>query len=156
MKKSSQNSSIAILPYDETHGPEVVQVWRESFAQALGDPKCLIHSFENQLAFLNRVLVPQYEVWVVRDTAENKTVGLMVNNQEEINQLYLAREYQGRGIGRELVDRAKKSSSGMLRLYTFEVNQGAQRFYENLGFQVIRRGSENELNMDDILYEWKR
>ncbi len=41
-----------------------------------------------------------------------------------------------------------------LTLYTFEVNENAQRFYEKHGFKVIGKGHENEENLPDIQYEW--
>lgn len=79
---------------------------------------------------------------------------MIAYNDSEISQLYIHINYQGLGIGQTLLDRAKAQSSGKLTLYTFEVNEKAQRFYEKHGFKVIGRGHENEENLPDILYEW--
>jgi ribosomal protein S18 acetylase RimI-like enzyme len=44
-----------------------------------------------------------------------------------------------------------------IRLYTFQENDGARRFYERHGFRAIEfgDGSNNEENCPDVLYEWR-
>ena len=44
-----------------------------------------------------------------------------------------------------------------LSLYTFQVNDGARRFYERHGFVVaaLGDGSDNEEGQPDIRYEWR-
>lgn len=86
---------------------------------------------------------------------DKEVVGVIAYNDGEISQLYIHIEYQGMGIGRMLLDRAKVQSSGKLSLYTFEVNKNAQQFYEKHGFKIIGRGHENEENLPDIQYEWE-
>ncbi|GFZ32943.1 hypothetical protein CSC2_34690 [Clostridium zeae] len=39
-------------------------------------------------------------------------------------------------------------------MFTFEVNQKAQKFYENNGFEIIGKRNDNEENLNDIKYEW--
>jgi RimJ/RimL family protein N-acetyltransferase len=53
------------------------------------------------------------------------------------------------------LDQAKAQSSGRLTLYTFEVNENAQRFYEKNGFVIIGRGQEIEENLQGFQYEWQ-
>ncbi|WP_174842967.1 GNAT family N-acetyltransferase [Neobacillus mesonae] len=125
-------------------------MWRESKEKAIGQKE--IHSFENHLHFLNHVLSEQFQIDLV--LVAEKVVGMIVYNDKEISQLYIHVDYQGRGIGQTLLDKAKAHSSGRLTLYTFDVNEKAQRFYEKNGFQIIARGHENEENLPDILYEW--
>ena len=73
-----------------------------------------------------------------------------------IEQLYLHPDVVGRGIGAKLVERAKAELGSPIRLYTFQGNQRAIRFYERHGFNAIQYGdgSGNEENCPDILYEW--
>ncbi|MED4204852.1 GNAT family N-acetyltransferase [Neobacillus mesonae] len=125
-------------------------MWRESKEQAIGQKE--IHSFENHVQFLNHVLSGEFQIDIV--LVDEKVVGMMAYNDKEISQLYIHVDYQGRGIGQTLLDKAKAHSSGRLTLFTFEVNKKAQRFYEKNGFQIIDRGHENEENLPDILYEW--
>lgn len=45
-----------------------------------------------------------------------------------------------------------------LRLWTFQANAQAQRFYEKHGFQIERKtdGRDNEEKQPDVLYVWAR
>lgn len=118
--------------------------------QAIGQKE--IHSFDNHLYYLNQILPEQFFVELA--LLDEKVVGMIAYNDKEINQLYIHIEFQGIGIGQTLLDRVKAQSSGILTLYTFEVNKNAQRFYEKHGFKMIGRGHENEENLPDIQYEW--
>ena len=78
----------------------------------------------------------------------------MAATPESISQLYVHVDHQGKGVGSMLVGIAKQHSHGRLRLFTFEANKNAQRFYERHGFEVVARGFEKEWQLADIEYEW--
>ena len=111
-----------------------------------------IHSIENHINFLNHILPEQFQIDLA--LMEDKVVGMIAYNEREISQLYIHIDYQGIGIGQTLLNKVKEQSSGRLTLYTFEVNENAQLFYEKNGFKIIGRGHENEENLPDIQYEW--
>ena len=140
-----------IKPYDLELAEQTVAMWRDSKEQAIGQKE--MHSFDDHVYFLNHILPEQYQIDVAM--INETVVGMMAYNDSEISQLYIHLNYQGFGIGQTLLNRAKAQSNGKLTLYTFEVNEKAQRFYEKHGFKVIGRGHENEENLPDILYEWK-
>jgi ribosomal protein S18 acetylase RimI-like enzyme len=146
-----KKNKIIITEYDPKYAEQTVQMWRESKESAIGQKE--IHSFENHVNFLNTILAKQFKIELV--LMDHKVVGMIAYNETEINQLYIHLDYQGIGIGKTLLDKAKRNSNGRLTLYTFEVNEKAQRFYEKHGFKVISRGHENEENLPDILYEWE-
>lgn len=85
---------------------------------------------------------------------DEQIVGMVAYNADEISQLYVHIDYQRRGIGQYLLERAKTESNGKLTLRTFEQNKNAQRFYEKHGFSIIKSGCENEEQLPDITYEW--
>ena len=74
----------------------------------------------------------------------------------EIDQLYLHPNAVGFGIGSRLITHAKRILGSPIRLYTFQQNTGARRFYERHGFVAIQLtdGSTNEERCPDVLYEW--
>ena len=76
----------------------------------------------------------------------------------EIDQLYLHPNYVGLGIGTQLLNHAKAVLGGCIKLYTFQQNTAARRFYERNGFVAIMLtdGSTNEEKCPDVLYEWRR
>jgi GNAT superfamily N-acetyltransferase len=73
-----------------------------------------------------------------------------------IDQLYLHPRAVGLGLGSAFVAQAKETLGAPIRLYTFQANDGARRFYERHGFRAIAfgDGSGNEERCPDVLYEW--
>ena len=147
-----KNTDIKIIEYDQVYALDTVKMWRQSKEKAIGQRER--HSFEDHVYFLNHILNKYNRIYIARDTTNNKVVGILAFNENEINQLYIHNDYQGKGIGRRFLDIAKMKSSGRLILYTFEVNRKAQRFYEKNGFKIVGRGNDNEEELDDIKYEW--
>ena len=141
---------VRIIPYNVEYAEQTVKMWRDSKEQAIGQKE--IHDFENHIYFLNHILPEQFQIDLA--VMDKKVVGMVAYNDRVINQLYIHLDYQGIGIGRTLLDKVKAQSSGKLTLYTFEINEKAQRFYEKHGFEIISRGHENEENLPDIQYEW--
>ncbi|MEM9640172.1 MAG: GNAT family N-acetyltransferase [Pseudomonadota bacterium] len=82
--------------------------------------------------------------------------GFIAADETYVSCLYVARAARGRGLGRALLDTAK-ARSRHLKLWTFQANQGAQRFYLREGFVEARRtdGAENDDNLPDIEYIWQ-
>lgn len=122
----SMNETV-IVEYLPQYGRELVQMWQDSFAHAVGirDP----HSFEDQLHFVEQELVRSNSVVIVLQKGAGKVVGFLAATPNTISQLYVHVDHQGKGVGTILVNLAKKSSNGSLRLFTFERNKDAQRFY---------------------------
>ena len=93
--------------------------------------------------------------------AEGRVIGfLTVSSDAEtswIDHLYLLPAWVGRGIGTRLLDLARQQLPPPVRLYTFQGNQRARRFYESRGFTAIAfgDGSQNEEKCPDVLYEWR-
>lgn len=141
---------IIITQYTPQYAEQTVTMWRDSKEQAIGQKE--IHTFESHVYFLNHLLAEQFHIDLA--LMDEKVVGMIAYNEEEISQLYIHIDYQGMGIGHTLLDKVKAQSNGRLTLYTFEVNENAQRFYEKHGFKIIGRGHENEENLADIQYEW--
>ncbi len=147
------NQNIQIIPYNENYAEETVRMWRDSKEKAIGIKD--LHDFEDHLNFLKNVLVNENKVFLAIDDEAKKVVGILAIAETELKQLYIHTDYQGIGIGNRLLELAKELSGGKLQLFTFEVNKGAQAFYEKHGFKIIGRGFENEENLPDILYEWE-
>ncbi|HEY9599071.1 MAG TPA: GNAT family N-acetyltransferase [Cyanophyceae cyanobacterium] len=118
----------------------------------------IAHSDAAVHQWIGDILIPDHHVIVVEQNS--RIIGMMVLSATEgtgwIDQLYLHPDAVGQGIGSKLIERAKAELGSPIRLYTFQENQGAIRFYERHGFKAIQYsdGSENEENCPDILYEW--
>ena len=128
-------------------------MWRDSFAQAIGVENP--HPFEDQLRFLNEELSRSHSVVVALEEKSSNVIGFIAFTPEKISQLYVHVDHYNRGIGSRLLTIAKENSRGCLRLFTFERNRNAQRFYESRGFRIVARGFEESMQLEDIEYEWR-
>ncbi|MFF9487790.1 GNAT family N-acetyltransferase [Streptomyces sp. NPDC014676] len=129
-------------------------VWLRSFAAAL--PGVVRPRSDDEVRdHFRHVLIPVRETWVAE--AGGDVVGVMVLDGEELDQLYLAPEWRGHGIGDRFVALAKERSPGGLALWTFRVNAPAHRFYERHGFAPVEwtDGSGNEEREPDVRYVWR-
>jgi GNAT superfamily N-acetyltransferase len=106
-------------------------------------------------AFVINRMVPERECWVAEDGG--RIVAVLVLHDDEVDQLYVAPGEQRRGIGDAMLAHAKRLRPAGLRLWAFQRNAPARRFYEARGFVAIRftDGSTNMEREADVLYEWK-
>jgi len=111
-----------------------------------------LHSVADVVGFVGRTLLPQNEIWVAE--ADGRIVGYIAFAPGWINQLYVHPDAQGRGIGAQLLERALADGSSR-RLWTFQQNQRARKFYEDRGFVLLELtdGAGNEEKTPDALYE---
>lgn len=98
-------------------------------------------------------LMPTSTVWVAEFDAA--IVAVMVLRDSWLDQLYVASDHVGKGVGTQLLTEAKRQRPRGLDLWTFQSNAGAQRFYERHGFiEVDRTDGDNEEGAPDIMYHW--
>jgi ribosomal protein S18 acetylase RimI-like enzyme len=112
------------------------------------------HTDDEVRRWIAEWVVAHTELWVAEDDG-GALVGLLVLDENRLEQLYVEPTLIGRGIGSELIGLAKRVRPEGLRLWTFESNLGAQRFYERHGFRPMERtAGDNEEGAPDILYVW--
>ncbi len=118
----------------------------------------LAHTDAEVKQWITHGLIPSGQVTVA--VQGQQVIGMMATSSEDgsnwIEHLYLAPVFTGLGIGAQLLAQAKAELGPPLRLYTFQENAGAQRFYERHGFRAIgfSDGADNEEKCPDVLYEW--
>jgi GNAT superfamily N-acetyltransferase len=73
-----------------------------------------------------------------------------------INQMGVSPSLVGHGIGTELLAHALRTLALPIRLFTFQQNHGARRFYERNAFRAVQfsDGQANEEHCPDVLYEF--
>ena len=105
-------------------------------------------------AFVVDKMVPEQETWVAEDGG--RIVAVMVLGVDMVDQLYVAPGEQRRGIGDAMLAHAKHLRPAGLRLWAFQRNAPARRFYEARGFIAIQftDGATNMEREADVLYRW--
>jgi GNAT superfamily N-acetyltransferase len=108
---------------------------------------------EDRVYFRDQVFV-QCEVWGAFD---EELIGFTAFRPGWVDHLYVLPCRQGRGVGSMLLSLSQQASAS-LRLWTFQRNIGARRFYEKHGFVAIQEtdGTRNMEREPDVLYRWAR
>ncbi len=131
----------------------LADLWLRSRAACAPSIPPTIHTDEEVHQWFDEVVLPSYEVWVA--DRQGEAMALMVLDHEWINQLYVDPASTGRGIGGALLERAMKVRPTGLKLWTFQRNLGARRFYESHGFvPTVSTTGDNEEQAPDVCYEW--
>ncbi|WP_150308078.1 GNAT family N-acetyltransferase [Planctomonas psychrotolerans] len=114
----------------------------------------VVHTPEEDRAWVRAVLLPEHTVWVAEQDA--RIVGVLAIRPGWLDQLYVLPDAQGAGIGTRMLRIARDANPGELRLWAFQGNERARRFYERAGFVVERMtdGADNEERAPDVLYRW--
>lgn len=113
-----------------------------------------IHDLPSTTAWIRDHRIARGTSWVL--VQDEEIIGWLDVEGQDLDQLYLKRGHQGRGLGLQLLNHAKALSPVGLELYTFQVNQGARRFYQREGFQEVAwgDGSQNEESAPDVKLKW--
>jgi ribosomal protein S18 acetylase RimI-like enzyme len=146
-------SEIELRRATDSDAAAIADVYLAAFKATYDFP--LAHTDEETRGWVAGYLVPRTETWVADEGG--RIVAMMAIEGGSLDQLYVAPDSQGRGIGSRLVELAKTRRPEGLELYTFQVNERARRFYEHHGFLValLGDGSGNEERQPDVLYRWR-
>jgi GNAT superfamily N-acetyltransferase len=132
----------------------VAKIHRLAFFAAMPHMPVL-HTPEADVAFYSEVVFPKCEIWLTGQSGV--TTGFIAFRTGWVDHLYIHPDHQRRGLGSALLALARESADS-LRLWTFQGNPGARRFYARHGFRIEREtdGAGNEERQPDVLYLWER
>jgi ribosomal protein S18 acetylase RimI-like enzyme len=140
-------------PDDATAVAQVLVQSRRAFLPYAPSP----HLPEDVQRWVAQQLLPSGGVTVAEVSGKVVAV-LAVSNDKSalwIDQLYVLPGFEGRGLGSQLLRSVHASATRPVRLFTFQQNLGAKRFYESHGYRIkaMSDGQLNEEQCPDILYE---
>jgi GNAT superfamily N-acetyltransferase len=113
-----------------------------------------IHPLHEVIDYITSVRVANGSSYVLEQNG--KILGWLDVADGWVNHLCVRRGETGKGIGKELLDYAKLKSPQGLQLWTFQVNDGARRFYAREGFQEVEltNGENCEEKQPDVRLVW--
>ena len=129
-----------IRKLNEADIDKVMDIWMKSTIKA--------HDFiskeywQNNYNTVKEVYIPMSETFVYKDVQGIKGFISVINN-EFIGALFVDIDFQGNGIGKQLIDYAV-SKYGKLQLAVYKENKKSVEFYINRGFKII----EEQINDD--------
>lgn len=130
-----KNENLEIRPFDLARDIEPLSViWFEASLRAhpfIGETR-----LREQRKLIEEEYLPNSETWVA--CRAGQPLGFISLIETFIGGLFIAPDHQGDGVGRKLVEHAKKLK-GDLSLEVYTENLQAVRFYEALGFREMSR-----------------
>ncbi len=140
-----------IRPYKPSDIEQVVKLWWNTWHQTFTQIKHP-HSYPSWKARFQDVMV-RANIWVA---VESSIAGFMVvmEEEKELNQLFVDSNYQNRGIGKALLNKAKVISPQGLTLTTLQSNTKACLFYEKHDFKPGKLSISKINGQPNIEYRW--
>lgn len=133
----------------------VVALWHASRRKAHWEiPVHRAFTIDDDRAFFQDKMRPRNDIWVAE--RDGVLAGFMAVEDGWVNQLYVAVEAQGSGVGTALLEHAQ-SLMDDIRLHTFQANAPARAFYARHGFEEVALGiSDPPESVPDVLLRWRR
>lgn len=130
--------------------PDIMRIWIEGNLDAHGFVDG--DYWRRNYAAVQREM-QSAEVYVCEEKGE--VVGFVGLKGDYVAGLFVDRENRGRGVGKQLLDRAKRAHSE-LSLHVFEKNPRAAAFYRREGFCQAERGRNGDSWEREYLMRWSR
>ncbi len=144
-----------IRPAAPADAPGIARVqvdsWRAAYSGILAEEFLQALSVERQGQMWARILADPERGFMYVAEEEGEIVGFVhgMNEREgdpaytgEVTAIYLLKQFQGRGLGRRLMQAAarelRRRGHASLLLWVLKDNAPARRFYETLGGQYLR------------------
>ena len=137
---------------DAARVAEVLLASRKAFL-----PYACLRTDEDIHGWVRAVLVPTGGVTIA--CVGESIVGVLATARDAdaswVTQLYVSPAHVGEEVGTRLLSHALARLPPPVRLWCFQRNVRARRFYEHRGFKPIRftDGGSNEERLPDVLYE---
>jgi GNAT superfamily N-acetyltransferase len=132
----------------------VADVWLRSRAASIPAIPPPVHTADEVREHFATVVLPHREVWLA--VVNGTVAGLLALDDEWVDHLYIDPPVFGRGVGSQLIAVAKQRRP-RLKLWAFQSNVGARRFYERHGFVAVAfTDGDNEEGEPDVQYVWER
>ncbi|WP_283139718.1 GNAT family N-acetyltransferase [Rhizohabitans arisaemae] len=145
---------ITIRRARESDASEIADTFLSARARMRYLPR--LHTDAEIRHWIEHTMLTCHEVWVAESAENGPILGFAALHDNWLGHLYIKPKAQRQGIGTHLLNTAKNSHPEGLRLYIFQRNTGARRFYVRHGFSVTNftDGSENQESEPDCVYIW--
>jgi putative acetyltransferase len=141
-----------ITQLDNSHISNIMDIWLKSNITA--------HNFIPETYWIRNYdivkneYIPISQTFVYEEDNELKAFISIINNSF-IGALFVSEEYQGKGIGKKLLNYCKKLYSS-LELCVYLDNIHAVNFYKTCGFTIVRKQTNEDSGFIEYLMRWTK
>lgn len=109
--------------------------------------------WENNKLKIQQEYLPNAEIYVAE--IEGNVYGFIALIENKVAAIFVAPNYQGRGIGRLLIHYAKKTKTTLL-LHVYQDNKKSIKFYELNGFKILKEAIDDETKAKEFIMFWEK
>ncbi len=139
-----------IREYRQNDCSEVLSIWLSASIEA--------HNFidanfwKSQVDNMRSRYLPASESYIYE--MNSKIIGFYSLYENSLAAIFVASEYQGRGVGKELLNHAKKQRDA-LTLTVYVENNASYRFYLSQGFTLEKQQTDQFTGHEEYLMSYK-
>ena len=142
-----------IAEYKSEDFEAIAKLFRDVYIKTYPHLNPKFFELERFRKILREYILPDSEIRVAEKECE--LAGFIALKKNYIDQLYIHRDFQSKGLGGFWVEQAKTIYPDFLELHTFASNERAIAFYEKHGFKIVERGVAPDEKMPDVKMRWE-
>ena len=147
--------TLTIRPARADEYDEVARVWMESWVST-GLEEASKYLLANLRARVPHEMEKGWTLYVADDDGRIAAMLALHLPDRYLDQLFVAPDYQGKGLGRQLLAFTRKHLPDEIRLRCVRENDKAWRWYEREGFVFEKETVEPMTGFTMKYYRWKR
>lgn len=132
-----------IRQYKESDLDGVMSSWES--ASKIAHPFLKEEFLKTERYNIPNVYLPNTDTWVAE--VDGSVVGFIALMGNEIGAIFLEPEFQGKRIGKSLMDKARELHE-TLEVEVFKANSIGRKFYDRYGFQLLSESIHEPTNQD--------
>lgn len=135
--------SHVVRQHEESDLDGVMSSWES--ASRIAHPFLKEAFLETERYNIPNVYLPNTDTWVAE--VDGSVVGFIALMGNEVGAIFLDPEFQGKGVGRSLMDKAQELHE-TLEVEVFKANSIGRKFYDRYGFQLLAESVHEPTNQD--------
>lgn len=140
-----------IIKLKDSEVDKIMEIWLQTTIEShyFIDEKYWIDNYE----LVKNEYIPNSKTFVYKE--ENIIRGFIsIINECYIGALFVLKDYQGKGVGKGLIDYCK-SQYEELELSVYVENKDAVRFYKKQVFKIVKEEKNENQNFDEYKMVWR-